>query len=381
MPVGAMKNGLYGLLLPIIGQRCQWTAAGGADQQALEKLLYKRRTVGACVQCFEKGELTKRYAVGFATLGENSQPVTEATIFRTASIAKMVSALLVFRLQTLGKLNVCEEVSDFLGYPVHNPSYPDAPLTLGMLLNHTSSIVDCPAYFASFAQPGKLKELLLSPAAYSGSLPGLQFQYSNLGAGMIGCLLEKRFNQSYEALIQNELFEPLGIDATFDLRKLAGKPLADAYRVLPAACCFDGHKRLNSAPSLDAPDPESHYLLASGNLYITSEMLARLTIAIWNGHDGFIAPDDLALMHTPTVDWPRKEVHMRYGMGLLKIEDTSVCPKPLWGHQGFAYGAVNGAFFDESCNGFVCLNSGTSEQRRGHLSVLNLDLIKQILQG
>ena len=66
---------------------------------------------------------------------------------------------------------------------------------------------------------------------------------------------------------------------------------------------------------------------------------------------------------------------MRHGMGLLTIQDPSIHPGTLWGHQGFAYGAVNGVFFDQDGNGFVSLNSGASERRTGHLALLNRDLI------
>jgi CubicO group peptidase (beta-lactamase class C family) len=107
---------------------------------------------------FENGKLTEHYAAGYAAMG--SEKATEHTLFRTASIAKMVTALLVLRLQTCGKLSVQEDVSDFLGYPVRNPSHPDAPVTLGMLLSHTSSVVDSPAYFSSFASPVPLRQLL-----------------------------------------------------------------------------------------------------------------------------------------------------------------------------------------------------------------------------
>ena len=305
----------------------------------------------------------------------DTQPVTAETVFRTASIAKMVTALLVFRLQTLGKLNVCEELSDFLGVPVQNPHYPEAPITLGMLLNHTSSIVDSPAYFASFQQPVPLMNLLRNPASYSASLPGLQFRYSNFAAGLIGCLLEKRFHQSFEQLAQENLFQPLGVQATFDLSTLKGKPVADSWRVLPRERCFDAEKRISAAAPLTEADPERHYLLASGSLFLTAKDLAKLALTAWNGHDGFLSPECLSLMQTPTVPWPRQEVCLRHGMGLLKLDDPTIVKRPLWGHQGFAYGAVNGVFFDEEGSGFVCLNSGVSEQRQGHLAVVNRDLI------
>ena len=379
MPAGNLKNTLYQLALPILGLRSPIASVqGGSDDEnaRLCRLLRSQHAVGACIQRFEKGRLTECFTAGNARMEPSAQPVTAETVFRTASIAKMVTALLVFRLQTLDKLNVCEELSDFLGVPVQNPHYPQAPITLGMLLNHTSSIVDSPAYFASFQQPVSLTELLQNPASYSGSLPGLQFRYSNFAAGLIGCLLEKRFQQSFEQLAQEHLFHPLGVSATFDLSTLKEKPVADSWRVLPRERCFDAEKRMAAAISLDEPDPERHYLLASGSLFLTATDLAKLALTAWNGHDGFLSPECLSLMQTPTVPWPRQEVCLRHGMGLLKLDDQAIVKKPLWGHQGFAYGAVNGVFFDEEGSGFACLNSGVSEQRQGHLAVINRDLIR-----
>ena len=379
MPAGNLKNTLYQLALPVLGLRSPIASVqGGSDDEnaRLCRLLRSQHAVGACIQRFEKGRLTECFTAGNARMEPSAQPVTAETVFRTASIAKMVTALLVFRLQTLDKLNVCEELSDFLGVPVQNPHYPQAPITLGMLLNHASSIVDSPAYFASFQQPVSLTELLQNPASYSGSLPGLQFRYSNFAAGLIGCLLEKRFHQSFEQLAQEHLFQPLGVSATFDLSTLKEKPVADGWRVLPLERCFDAEKRISAALPLTEPDPERHYLLASGSFFLTATDLAKLALTAWNGHDGFLSPECLSLMQTPTVPWPRQDVCLRHGMGLLKLEDPAIVKKPLWGHQGFAYGAVNGVFFDEEGSGFACLNSGVSEQRQGHLAVINRDLIR-----
>lgn len=371
MPVGTLKNTLYGLALPALGKRCEWKAAN-----RVERVLHRHHAVGACIQRFEKGKLTDCYSVGFAALGKEKSPVKPDTVFRTASVAKMVTALLVFRLQTLGEVSVQEDISDFLGYKVRNPHCPNAPITLGMLLSHTSSMVDSNAYFASFQQPVALQELLGGDGAFLPTVPGTVFRYSNLAAGMIGCLLEKRFHQSFEGLAQKLLFEPLGVKATFDLSKADAARTADSYRVLPASCGFHAQSRIAAAKELDAPDPERHYLLASGSLFLTAPDLAKLTLAAWNGADGFLNAESIAQMQTPLLGWPQKEVCMQHGMGLFKLEDQAICSHPLWGHQGFAYGAVNGVFFDKEGNGFACLNSGASEQRLGHLALINRDLIR-----
>lgn len=382
MPIGALKNTLYGIAMPFLGKRCQWKNVQGGPKEtnaALRRILRKRHVVGAALQCFEDGKLTDGYSAGYATLEEPREAVTENTIFRTASLAKMVTALLVFRLQTLGKIDVCEDVSTYLGYEVRNPNCKKAPITLGMLLGHTSSIVDSPAYFASFEKPRDLHELLQDPASYQNMIPGIKFRYSNLAAGMIACLLENHLGESFEGLMQRELFEPLQIEATFDLSKLAGKSVASSYGVLPSALRYDARKRLADAASIEEANPARHYLLASGNLLLTARALAQFGIAACTGADGFIDEHSLGQMKTPTSDWPEEAVRMRHGMGILQVNDSRISKVPLWGHQGFAYGAVNGIFFDADGNGFAMLNSGASEQRYGHLAGLNRELISLLI--
>ena len=384
MPVGKLKNTLYGLALPVLGRRCGWRMAEGGSEEvnrAVSKALKANHVVGACIQRFEGGRLTDCLTAGYATLEGEKRSVTPDTIFRTASIAKMATALLVFRLQSMDKLDVREDISDFLGEKVENPHFPGAPITLGMLLNHTSSIVDSPAYYGSFAEPANLTDLLKNPASYSMDPPGMTFRYSNLAAGMIGCLLEKRFGMCFETLMQKELFSPLGIQATFDITTLPAERIADSYRVMPKECGFSVQKRMETAQPLKEPDPQHHYLLASGNLFLTAEMLGRLGLVCCGSHPGFIDDMGLRLMRTPTTDWPEKAVRIRHGMGLLQVDDPQILSRPLWGHQGFAYGAVNGVFFDEEGNGFAALNSGSGEGRLGHLAAVNRSLIAALLPG
>ena len=112
MPVGTVKNLLYGLTLPVLGQRPAWRAPRGATKaDAVARALWRKRCVGACVQRFEGGSLTECICAGHAALEPVKRPVAPDTVFRTASVAKMVTALLVFRLQTQGRLSVTEEIS------------------------------------------------------------------------------------------------------------------------------------------------------------------------------------------------------------------------------------------------------------------------------
>lgn len=392
MPVGNQKNLLYSLALPLFGKRCQWKTAQkyGDNENDLSRpialALRHSHIVGGCVQLIRHGQLAESYCVGYATLTPD-KPVAPDTVFRTASIAKMACALLVMRLQTLSKLDVNEDISALWGEPIRNPHFPDTPIPLSALMSHTSGIVDSSLYFSSFQKTVTASEILADHGTYANRKPFEKFQYSNFAAGLIGCLLEKRFGESFETLIRRELFEPLGVCATFDISTLVGMLVSNNYRVLPAtqAPAFDAFARFQTASPIDYPDPQTHFQLASGNLFITAEGLARLVLPLVNGglHGRivFLNPESLQQMMTASTAWPEPEVRMRHGMGLLEVDDHNIHPRRLFGHQGFAYGAVNGVFFDEQGNGFASLNSGASEARIGHLSRLNRDLIRLCLAG
>lgn len=392
MPIGNQKNLLYSLALPLVGKRCQWKTVqrygvGTVDlSHPMARVLRRSHVVGGCVQIIRNGQPAEAYCAGYASLAPE-KPVAPDTVFRTASIAKMACALLVMRLQTQGKLDVDEDISALWGEPIRNPHHPDTPIPLSALMSHTSGIVDSPLYFSSFQKPVTTGEILADKAIFTEYKPFEKFQYSNFAAGLIGCLLEKRFDISFETLIQTELFAPLGACATFDISTLSGALIANSYRVLPASHtpAFDAVARFQTASPIDCPDPQTHFLLASGSLFITAEGLARLALPLMNGglHGGkvFLNPQSLQQMTSATTAWPEPEVLMRHGMGLLELDDRHIHARRLHGHQGFAYGAVNGVFFDEHGNGFAALNSGASEARIGHLSRLNRDLIRLCLAG
>src|SRR5690242_8503042 len=59
---------------------------------------------------------------------------------RVASVSKMVTAIGVMKLVEQGKLDLTTDVSRWLGWRLRNPGFPNQPITLSMLLSHTSSV-------------------------------------------------------------------------------------------------------------------------------------------------------------------------------------------------------------------------------------------------
>lgn len=384
MPLGKFKNSIYRLSLSMIGGPVKWDVAKDIDNNEnviLTKILKKNKVVAGSIQLINNWELTQCYTFGKTNEEKTGKEIKPNTYFRTASLTKMVLALLVFRLKTLNLLKVTDSISDYLGYEVYNPYFPKAPITIAMLLSHTSTFVDTRENMQAMHEGKSLKQIFKDKNSYLDTIPGTIFRYSNIAFGSLGCILENKFSKSIEELIQYYLFEPFGIKSTFDITKLSIDNVADCYRVNPKkkTLCMENRKR-HSNPIIHM-NPQKHYQFGSGNLYSSSVDLAKLAILSQNGLNGFLDDTSLVMLRNPIFSWPNQEVQMYNCMGRFCLNDLSISNSILWGHQGFAYGSVNGIFINNNGDGFVQLNNGASEERVGHLAVLNKELISALLNN
>ena len=178
-------------------------------------------------------------------------PVDRNTRWRVASISKPVAALGAMRLVEAGILDLDRDVSDYLGYALRNSAFPDAPITLRMLLGHTSSLRDAGFYYPPLGTA--LSELLLpggrhyeggehfaapgTAAAGADLHPGAFYEYCNLGYGILGSIIERVTGERFDLYMKRAVFDPLGIDAAYNpclLSDEAFSGLSPIYRKAPS---------------------------------------------------------------------------------------------------------------------------------------------------
>src|SRR5690554_3725725 len=99
----------------------------------IERIL-KDKVVGAQLYVYNRGEEFK-YNYGKSSI-INNDFVNDNTIFRLASISKVIVAMCALKLVEEGKLNIENDISDYLGYLVRNPNHPDVVITVKMLMLH-----------------------------------------------------------------------------------------------------------------------------------------------------------------------------------------------------------------------------------------------------
>lgn len=205
-----------------------------------------RELSGLAVAVLRNGDVTFEETFGRASIdpeGENDRELTPDSLMRVASISKTLSAIVVMQLVQEGTLDLDRDVSDYLGWELRNPHYPDRAITLRYLLAHVSSVRDAgESYIIRY--PRALQEAF-DPAgpdfaerfqvAQEGRDrgPGVFFEYCNLNYGVIGTVLEKVTGVRFDLLMRQRFFEPLGLAGGFNVAGLSPteqQNLATLYR-------------------------------------------------------------------------------------------------------------------------------------------------------
>lgn len=340
-----------------------------------EKILRKHRCLGASLCIFDSEKVLGEAAFGEARKGV---PAAVDTVYRIASVSKLVTAMGAMKLQEKGVLSIDRDVADYFPISLRHPKAPDTPITLRMLMSHTAGIHDGVDYNSGIAQNVPLSSLLKGDS-FCAHLPGETWEYSNFGAGIAGAVMEAAAGVDFEALMQREVFLPLGVQATFYPQKVQGE-LADATRILPPqkAPNFNAKSRMAKPLPKVQCDAEHHYNLAHGNLCISAKELAKLSMALMQ--PGFLTEESLQDMRRVIRPFGRRAHNLSQGVGTFILQDQTIHSRPLYGHQGMAYGACHGLFFDvETKKGMVLLTSGVSEARDGVLSDVNKDMLRLYL--
>ncbi len=149
------------------------------------------------------------------------------TLYRIASVSKLVTTLGAMKLVEEGKLSLDADIGSYLGYPVRNPHFPEVPITLRMLLTHTSSLRDDAGCF--WLEPGReLKDALIPGGALYGTgamwsnraKPGAYFSYANLPWGVVATIMEKATGERFDRLMKRLIVEPLGLKGGFNPAEL-----------------------------------------------------------------------------------------------------------------------------------------------------------------
>ena len=199
--------------------------------------------------------------------GYGEQPELD-TVYLIGSINKTLLATAVMQLVETGSIDLDADVSDYLPFTMRHPGYPDVPVTVEMLLTHTSGLAhDLPAqtwwdnddamlawaeerlgldlsdYPFEDGRPTltEYTQFFLGPNGAEANevwlaRPGPTYSYSNIAYDQVlRLVVEGASGQPYTSYIEEHILGPLGMNDTgFEAaafrKKASPSPTSDSKR-------------------------------------------------------------------------------------------------------------------------------------------------------
>ncbi|MFA8434933.1 MAG: cyclic peptide export ABC transporter [Marinifilaceae bacterium] len=161
---------------------------------------------------------------GYADL-ENHIPVTSKTLFELGSTSKAFTALAILQMEKSGRIELNDYMSQYLPWLKMFFDGEEVQITIKDLLHHTSGI---PKETISKIPKGEGEGMLdRTIRKFNGlqlkSFPGTRYEYATINYDILGLIIERITQVSFEEYLQKNIFAPL------DLKNSSvGKPLKKA---------------------------------------------------------------------------------------------------------------------------------------------------------
>lgn len=288
----------------------------------LPAYLNETQIAGAAVSVVADGELLTARGYGYSDV-EAQEPVDpEDTLFRTASVAKAVTATAVMQLVEEGQLDLDTDVDEYLDFAV-DTSF-DQDLTLRHLLSHTGGFEEriADAMLADGTEVD-LRSIVADDPPEQVYEPGTTPAYSNYGIALAGYIVEYTSGVPFLEYMDQNVLAPAGMDSsTYE------QPLPEELE-----------PRLSEGYTTDDEPPVERFEIVSDS------PAGALTSSV-----------------TDMAEFMRVHMEASEGAGVLEPETVSLMHEPALGEEslgGLAGGAqMTLGFFEEERNGNRIVSHG-----------------------
>lgn len=239
-------------------------------------------------------------AYGLAEM-EHGVPARADTVYEAGSVSKQVVAAAILLLVQDGRIALDDDVRTYV------PELPDygTPITIRMLLNHTSGLRDWGAVVEMEGWPRGTRTVtnddtvrITARQRQTNFVPGSEWQYTNAGYNLSSVIIQRITGQSLAQFTQERLFQPLGMTHS--------RWRDDFSAVVPGRAVAYGRR-----------DGAYHQAMPFENAYGNGGMLTTIEDLLnWNRalDDGRLPPAIVAAMQERGTAGGRQ---ISYGLGLF----------------------------------------------------------------
>jgi len=313
---------------------------------------------GVSVAVVRGGEVLLQRGYGFVDLEWGVRTPAEGDAsYEIGSVTKQFTAAAILLLAEEGRVDLDADVTEYIDFDTRGRSIP-----VRRLLDHTSGVrsyTEMPIFgtLSALDLPRDTLVRLFEAEPFDFE-PGTAQIYNNSAFFLLGLMIESLSGQTYEDFVQERLFDPAGMTASYYCDEVAMRDRrAHGYDVV-------GPERLIRARYLDHLWP-----YAAGSLCSTVGDLVRWNQAL---HGGRIL-SDVSYREMTTARPLEDGSPIQYAMG---ISDARRGDTPVHGHGGGINGFVSMlAWYPEHQLSVVVLQNSTAPPGAGSLASTFADLV------
>ena len=159
------------------------------------------------------GKIIWEESFGYADK-ENKRKATVNTPYYLASVSKTITATAIMKLAEQKRLNINSPVNNYLkGGKLSSPMFNAQEATVKMVMSHTSGLttfnfwckgdsIDC----------ANTDDTIINRYSVLVFPPGSQFDYSNLGYGILDRVIKNTSGKNFADYMDAEIFRPFGYE-------------------------------------------------------------------------------------------------------------------------------------------------------------------------
>jgi CubicO group peptidase (beta-lactamase class C family) len=349
----------------------------------LKEAFEKKEIAGASALIARHGKVVQLSTVGLQDV-ENKVPMSDATIFRIASMSKPITSVAVMILVDDGKLSVKDPLSKFVPEfkdmkvlvpekdgKTYETVKAEREITIHDLLTHSSGLTyrlfNKPFVSKMYADAGVSDGISETPGTIGDNVrklatmplvcqPGSAWEYG-LSSDVLGYVVEVASGKTFDEFLRERLFKPLKMnDSYFLLPKEKRSRLATLYTTGPDKSLARVDKPVTQGVSTISPtypiNDDSKYYSGGAGLVSTIGDYFRFSQMMLNGGE----LDGARVLKRETVQqmtrnqlgdlrimFPGNDL-MGYGFGILSEKGKETSKDPA-GVGTYAWGGAFGTYF------------------------------------
>jgi serine-type D-Ala-D-Ala carboxypeptidase/endopeptidase len=211
-----MKQSLASLMVAVAVATATDGTRNAEIAAAIKSRVEAKKSTGMVVATIEPDGSSSIAA--FGDPGPGARPLDAESVFEIGSITKVFTAILLADMADRGEVTLEDPIVMHLPPTVRIPERNGRKITLIDLSTQSSGLPRMPdnfrpAYPLNPYADYTAEQMFEFLGRYQLTRDiGAEFEYSNLGIGLLGQALSHRAGKSYEALVQERILKPLGME-------------------------------------------------------------------------------------------------------------------------------------------------------------------------